>query len=125
MNRLADMIARRQIDVEELAEAGELISLAEFVVKGVEACKKTLLFPFGVTEINCYSYMDRSGEYESWGTCSREGIFKCYCNWGGNHLIGSCNLTDFASVFLSFENDDFKFDLKNFLEMQIQNAGEA
>ena len=123
MNRLADMIARRQIDVEELAGAGELISRAEFVVKGVEACKKTLLFPFGVTEIQCYYYTN--GEYEAWGICSREGMFSCYCNWGGNHLIGSCNLNDFTSVFLSFENEEFKHDLKHFLEEQIQKAGEA
>lgn len=122
MNKLAALIASGEVTVEELANAGELIERAQLVTKGIEACKKTLTFPFGVSEIYCYSYTDRAGEYSSWGYCSRNGIFACSCNWGGNHVIGTCNLTDFADVFMAFENKEFECDLRKFLTQQIEKA---
>ena len=122
MNRLAEMIAKGEISVEELATARDLISRAELVVAGIEACKKTIVFPLGETTVNCYQYTDNAGEYEAWGTCSSDGVFKCSCNWGGNHQIGSCNLLIFESVFMAFENRDFSHDLKRFLKRQIEKA---
>ena len=122
MNKLATLIANGEITVEELANARELIDRAEIVTKGLEACKKTLVFPFGVSEINCYSYMDSAGEYQSWGSCTSDGIFTCSCNWGGNHVIGKCSLTNFAEVFMAFDNDEFVHDLRRFLLQQIKKA---
>ena len=122
MNKLAELIANGSISVEELASARELIERAELVTNGIAACKKTLLFPFGTSSINCYSYMDSAGEYEAWGDCSIDGNFTCFCNWGGNHEIGSCNLTDFSEVFMAFENEEFAHDLKRFLLQQINKA---
>ncbi len=122
MNNLATLIANGDITVEELANAKELIDRAELTMKGVEACKKTLTFPLGVSTINCYSYMDSAGEYEAWGTCTSDGIFTCSCNWGGNHVIGECNLTNFAEVFMAFENGEFVRDLRRFLLQQIKKA---
>ena len=58
MNKLATLIANGSITVEELASAHELIERAELVMKGIEACKKTLLFPVNTSSIDCYSYMD-------------------------------------------------------------------
>lgn len=123
MNKLAKLIADGTITVEELASAKELIERAELVTKGIEACKKTLAFPLGVSSINCYSYMDRAGEYEAWGQCTTDGIFTCSCNWGGTHVIGSCNLTDFADVFIAFdESTEFASELHRFLTQQIDKA---
>ncbi len=123
MNKLATLIANGDITVEELANAKELIDRAELVTKGLEACKKTLSFPLGANVIDCYSYTDSAGEYSSWGSCTSEGIFTCSCNWGGNHVIGECNLTNFAEVFMAFDNNEFTNDLRRFLLRQIKEAG--
>ena len=122
MNKLANLIANGEITVEELANAGELIERAELVSKGLKACKRTILFPFGTDEISCYSYMDSAGEYQSWGSCTKDGVFTCSCNWGGNHETGKCNLTNFTEVFMAFENDEFAHDLRRFLLQQIEKA---
>ena len=119
MNKLAKLIADGEIAVEDLANARKLIERAEFVKNGIEACKETIQFPLGKTTVECYSYMDLAGEYESWGTCTIDGEFICYCNWGGNHEIGRCNLLDYSEVFMAFENKEFAFDLKRFLTQQI------
>ena len=124
MSKLAEMISNEEITVEELAGAKDLIARAEFVTKGIEACKKTLLFSLGETQIQCYSYTDSAGEYSAWGSCTNDGILKMSCNWGGNHQTGSCNLLIFKSVFLAFENEEFAYDLKRFLERQIEKAKE-
>lgn len=115
MNKLTDLILKGEITVQELANANELIERAELVTKGINACKKTIVFPLGVNEVNCYSYMDSAGEYEAWGSCTLDGVFTCSCNWGGNHVIGKCNLTDFSEVFVAFENSDFAHNLRRFL----------
>lgn len=122
MNKLAKLIANGDITVEELASAKELIERAELVTNGINACKKTMVFPLGASKIKCYSYMDSAGEYEAWGDCTTDGMFTCSCNWGGNHVTGRCNLTNFADVFMAFENSEFAFDLRRFLLQQIKNA---
>lgn len=120
MNKLANLISNGTITVSELAAAHELIERAKLVNEALLACQKTLLFPFGVNELHCYSYTDRAGEYSAWGTVTRDGTFTCWCNWGGNHEIGRVNLMRTADVFLAFENDEFAYDLKRFLNEQIQ-----
>ena len=122
MNKLAKLIANGDITVEELASATELIERARFVTEGIEACKKTLSFGIGVKRIKCYNFTDSFGEYHAWGDCTSDGIFTCYCNWGGDHEIGRCNLMDFAEVFMAFENKDFASSLRNFLCEQIDKA---
>ena len=122
MNKIAMMIASGEISVEELASVPELIERANLVIKGIDACKLTLNFPFGKDMIDCYDYTDTAGEYHSWGNCSSKGIFTCYCNWGGSHMTGACDLTNFSSVFIAFENSEFEYDLKRFLKQQIEAA---
>ena len=122
MNKLANLISTGKITVEELANAKDLIERAQFVVTALEACQKNILFPIGVNEIPCYSFMDSAGEYEAWGSCTSDGTFTCSCNWGGNHVIGKCNLTNFEEVFMAFENEEFARDLKRFLNCQIEKA---
>ena len=119
---LATLISNGTISIEELANAPELIERAKFVKESIEACKKNIQFPFGVDEVHCYSYMDRAGEYESWGKVSRNGLFICYSNWGGNHEIGRVNLLNSTEVFMAFENDEFVYDLKRFLSEQISKV---
>lgn len=120
MNRLTNLIVEGAITVEELANAPELIERAQFVKEALKACSQTLLFPLGKTELPCYSYTDRAGEYHSWGSVSQNGIFTCSCNWGGDHCIGRVNLTCPSDVFMAFENEDFAHDLRRFLEDQIK-----
>ena len=122
MMKLANLIANGTISVEDLANAAELIERAKFVREGLEACKKTLLFPLGTDKLNCYEYIDRAGEYSSWGTVTCDGIFTCWCNWGGNHEIGRVDLTNPGEVFMTFENQEFAHDLKRFLKEQIEKA---
>ncbi len=122
MNRLANFIASGKITVEELATAPELIERAKFVTEALNACKKTIQFPFGTSEIDCYFYRDGFGEYEAWGTCNSDGLFTCSCNWGGNHVIGRVNLTNSGDVFMAFDNQEFCSDLKRFLSEQIEKA---
>ncbi len=119
---LSTMIAAGTISVEELANAPQLIERAQFVQNGVEACKKVLLFPLGVKEIQCYSYTDRAGEYHSWGTITHDGLFTCYCNWGGDHKIGSVGVTSYYRVFMALDDEKFASDLKRFLSEQIKKA---
>lgn len=121
-NKLATLIANGEITVEELAKATDLIDRAGLVVEAITACKKTLVFPFGTTEIACYTYTDRAGEYYAWGTCTNGGIFRCSCNWGGDHEIGAVNLMSFKDVFMAFENHEFEHDLRRFLQQQIEKA---
>lgn len=120
--KLANLIANGTISIEDLANAPDLIERAKLVHRGIEACTKTILFPFGTNELHCYDYTDRAGEYSSWGTVTRDGIFTCWCNWGGNHEIGKVNLTKPAEVFMALENSEFAYDLKRFLNEQIQKA---
>lgn len=122
MNKLVSLIANGEISVKELANAQELIERADLVKRGLDACMKTLVFPLGIKEIRCYSYMDSAGEYEAWGCCTREGIFACYSNWGGDHIIGTCDLTRFSNVFIAFENREFAENLRRFLLEQIRKA---
>ncbi len=119
---LIQMVANSTISVEELEKAPELIERARLVNQGIEACKKNLLFPWGVDKLNCYEYTDNAGEYSAWGTFNREGIFVCYCNWGGNHEIGRVNFNSPKEVFLAFENNDFQHDLTRFLKSQISES---
>ena len=120
MNTLAELIANGTITVEELASATELIERAKLVTEGVEACKKTISFPFGSTRINCFKQMHGDADY--WAECTVEGNFTAYSNWGGNHITGTCNLNNFENVFKSFENDDFAYIHKKFLQEQIRKA---
>ena len=122
MNNLAKLIANGNVTVEELSAAPELIERAQYVVKAIAACRKTLVFPLGTTQIVIYSYTDRAGEYEAWGSCTNDGFFTCFCNWGGKHQTGHVNLTNSADVFMAFENEEFKYDLKRFLDQQIAKA---
>lgn len=122
MNKLANLVATGKITVEELSTAPELIERAQLVKDGISACNKTLHFPMGVTEINCYSYMDSAGEYEAWGTCDNNGNFTCSCNWGGDHIIGQVNILNSSDVFMAFENQEFSSDLKRFLKQQIDKV---
>ena len=122
MNKLATLIANGEITVEELANAQELIERAKLVTNGITACKKTISFVLGVNKTNCYHYMDSAGEYESWGECTNEGVLTCYCNWGGTHEIGKCNLTNFTEVFMAFDKSEFAHDLSRFLQKQIEKA---
>ena len=122
--KLAEMIAKRIISVEELANAPELIERAQLVNEGLKACRSTLLFPFGTNELKCYDYTDRAGEYSSWGSVTIDGIFTCWCNWGGNHKIGEVNLNNPTEVFMAFENSEFAYDLKKFLKEQIEKQNE-
>ena len=122
MGKLATMVANGEISIEELVGATELIERAKLVTEGIDACKKTIRFPLGSDEVECYSYWDTAGEYHSWGTCKSDGTFTCCCNWGGNHQTGQCNLTNYSEVFNSFDISDFKYDLQRFLEQQIEKA---
>ena len=119
---LKEMIANGTITVEELSNAPELIERAKFVNEALKACTKTLLFPMGATEIRCYDYTDRAGEYSAWGKVDRNGIFTCWCNWGGNHQNGSVDLCNPAKVFIALDDDEFGYDLKRFLTEQIEKA---
>jgi len=120
--KLATLIANGTITIEDLANAPELIERAKLVRDGLDACAKTLLFPFGTNELHCYSYTDRAGEYSSWGSVTIDGIFTCWSNWGGNHEIGKINLNKPTEVFLAFGNSEFAHDLKRFLNEQIEKA---
>ena len=121
MNTLAQLIADGAITIDDLANGTELIERAKFVKEGLAACKQTLKFPMGITEIECYHYLNSAGEYEACGRVTNDGIFTCSCNWGGWHVIGRCNLTNFEDVFMAFEKSDFAPDLKRFLEFQIKS----
>lgn len=120
--KLTELIANGTVTIEDLANAPELIERAKFVKEGLEACRKTLVFPIGVLEQPCYDYTDRAGEYSSWGSVTNNGIFTCWCNWGGNHEIGKLNLNHDEEVFLAFDNTELACDLKRFLNEQIEKA---
>jgi hypothetical protein len=122
MNKLAEMIAKNLIDPEDLVEAEELIQRSMLVSEGLKACQKNIQFPMGVSEVSCYQYTDSAGEYSSWGYCTHDGLFTCFCNWGGEHEIGKCYLNNFKDVFIAFENKEFKYDLERFLNNQIKEA---
>ena len=122
--RLSELIASGEISPEELANATELLERVELVKKAIDSCKKNILFPLGTKEIQCYSFMDNAGEYEAWGKVNIDGYFTCSSNWGGNHEIGSCNLLDFKDVFLALDKEEFKDDLRKFLNQQIEQQKE-
>ena len=122
MQKIMELIVTGGITIEELAAAPELIERASLVTEGLKACKKTLLFPLGETEISCYAYTDRAGEYEAWASCTSQGICTFYTNWGGNHKIGEVNLNDHLNVFQAFDDHELRSDLKRFLSRQIEKA---
>ena len=122
MNKLAEMICNGEILVEDLANAGELIDRARLIRDGVDASRKTLVFPIGQTKVRCYHYVDSAGEYEAWGFVTWDGTFSCYCNWCGNHQIGEVNLFRFEDVFMAFEDEEFAYDLERFLREQIEKV---
>ena len=120
--KLAELIELGVITIEDLANAPELIDRAKLVNDGLKACNKTLMFPLGATEVACYSYTDSAGEYSAWGHVTWDGIFVCYCNWGGNHEIGRVDLYNPNEVFMAFENSSFAHNLQRFLLEQIEKA---
>ena len=122
MGKLTEMVDNGQISVQELCSVNELVELANLAAEGVEACKKTIVFPLGTTEVQCYSYIDRAGEYESWGSCRNDGIFECASSWGGPHIIGYVDITSYEEVFKALRNEEFRFDLERFLRIQIEKA---
>ena len=122
MNGLVKMITDGVISVEELAAAPELIERAKLVKEGLAACMKNITFPFGKNEIPCFSYMDRAGEYESWGSVNRDGTLVIWSNWGGNHEVGRVNIFQPAQVFTALENQSLKCNLECFLKQQIQKS---
>lgn len=124
MNKLVTLVSNGDITVEELASAEELIERADWVISGINACKQTLIFPIGVREINCYSFTHSDKGYKVWGNCTCDGMFTCFSNQGGNHVIGSCNLTNPIEVFMAFENSEFKDELRMFLLRQIMQQGD-
>lgn len=122
MNKIEDLIANGTITVKDLVEATELIERAKLVSAGIEACKKTITIPLGSDSVSCYNYMDRFGEYESWAKCEKDGRVTFYSNWGGNHEIGSCNITSFEEVYKAFSNTELASDLKRFLKQKIEES---
>ena len=124
MNKLSEMIADRQIDVEELAAANDLIERAKLVTEGIGAARKNILFPMGENEISCYHYTDSECEYTVWASVTNDGTFVCSGNFGeGPQPIGRCNLTSFRKVFLAFEESElFAEHLMRFLNQEIEKA---
>ena len=120
--KLAELIEFGVVTIEDLANAPELIERAQVVNNGLKACAKTILFPLGATEIACYSYTDSAGEYSAWGHVTRDGMFICYSNWGGNHEIGRVDLNNSTEVFMAFEDREFSSDLRRFLLEQVKKA---
>lgn len=121
-NKIADLIVNGTITVEELSKADELIKLAQYTVEAVEACKKTIVFHVGETEIACIDYWDTAGEAHFWGKCKNDGTFTGYTNWGGDHALGTCNLTKFNDVFISLERGEMRYCLRTFLDQQIEKT---
>lgn len=122
MNKVMAMIVSGETSIEEVAQLEELSKQAKFAQQAAKACKKTMLLPIGENKIKCYNYIDGAGEYEAWGECTHDGVFTCWCNWGGNHQIGHCNLLDSIEILMALQQDKFKSDLKRFLEEQITKA---
>ena len=121
---LMDLIKSGDITIEELTRIPDLIERAKFVTEALEACKKTLSFPFGVEEIKCYRYVDSCGEYEAWGSCTSSGYFHCWTNWGGDHKIGQVKLTNPTEVFCALDNKELGHNLERFLKQQIKVANQ-
>ena len=124
MSKIADMITQGLIDPEDLLSAENLLKRLKLVSEGITACKKTLQFPLGVTEIECYQYTYSNHDYRVWGRCSSDGLFKCFCDpaLDGSYKIGCCDLNDFENVFMSIEKKLFGSHLEAFLEEQIEKA---
>ncbi len=123
MNKLVELISNGTLRVEELKNAPNIIETADFVSKALDACYHTLVFTLGVNTFNCYDYMDRAGEYHAWGEVSKNGTFTVWSNWGGNHTVGSVNLTNPNEVFMALVSDDddgMSHNLRRFLDEQIR-----
>lgn len=124
MSNIMQLISEGKITVEDLASVPKIIERAKLVKEALEACSKTIVFPFGEYEICCYEYTDRAGEYHSWGKVANNGYFTCYSNWGGNHTIGHVNLFDSHAVLLALDDIEFSNDLLRFLTEQIEKVKE-
>lgn len=118
MNKLAEIVANGEIDVEELNRASEFIERAQFVKDAIEACKKTIVFPLGTEGIKCY-FNEKRGSKKVWGYCTVAGIFKLsgHFKFPGEYDI---NILSFKEVFLALDTEDISEDLRSFLEQQIE-----
>ena len=129
MNKLLRLSENGNITAGELTNANDLISQTEperveLVIKGLEACQKTLLFPMSTYKIDCYSHTDSAGNKSS-GSCTNDGTFVCTYHCGTMKITNSCNLKSFLSVLLAFDNENFSPDLERFLHQQIEKAEET
>lgn len=119
-NKLAKLIAEGAVNPEDLLEAEDLIQRAKLVRAAMEKIPNKVVFPVGMKTIRCYEYTDSAGEYSAWGACDISGNFTVECNWGGLHINGTCNLTDFGSMFTAFDEWEYPSDLKRFLESMVE-----
>lgn len=121
MNKIANLLAAGEIQPADLVGANELIERANLVHAAMEQLSKKILFPLGTQSVTCYDYTDRAGEYSAWGNCNIYGDFTCCSNWGGDHVIGRCNLLSFDSIFNAFDKPEFSNDLERFLKSMLEN----
>lgn len=119
-SKLANLIAEGAVDPEDLVQAEELIERAKLVKAAMEKIPQKVVFLLGTKKNQCYNYTDSAGEYSAWGECDINGTFTVQSNWGGTHINGTCNLTDFSSIFKAFDEWDNPADLRRFLESMVK-----
>ena len=121
---ICDDVRNGTLSLEELERLPALIARAKFVREASEACKRTLSFSLGEDRIQCYQYMDRCGEYESWGMITPDGTLSIRTSWGGMQEICNVNVLDPKALFLALEDEKGSRDLERFLREQIEKANQ-
>ena len=115
---LVNLITNGQLKVEDLCTAPEVIKFAELVTRGIQACKKLIVFHLGEESVCCYKYI--ADGYSISGTCYAEGKLVLHSTLIGN--IVTCNLLDSKSVFSSLNDNDVRVELERFFQEMIKQA---
>lgn len=119
---IKELVKSGKVKLEKIDKIQMELDRARIIVKGMDACRKNIMFPIKTKNVQCYSNRTLKPGFEIWGTCTSSGVFSCYSNVSGDNLIGKCDLTDFESIFNAMDSIEFNNILRDFFNEQIAKA---
>lgn len=123
MNNIVKLIESGEITVEDLSNAPQVIENAKLARQGLEACKKTLHFPFGQSTIKWSGPWNEDEDFsDGWAEIKYPSSITFFSSAAP---LGTLDLSDSKGIFLALcdcEQDHLRTLLYHFLNEHISKA---